>query len=123
MDNQKVFAMPLAKVYPLLVNKAARKGRTEAEVRRVIHWLTGYPPEAIDALLTSGVTYGDFFRDAPCLNPNRRLITGKVCGVRVEAIEDPLMREIRCLDKLVDELAAGKAMEKILRGSVQPDDR
>ena len=117
MDNVKVFAMPLDKVYPLLVNKAVRNGRTEAEVRQLILWLTGYEPDALDALLASSIAYGDFFLGAPRLNPNRSLITGRVCGVRVETIEDPLMREIRYLDKLVDELAGGKSMAKILRGA------
>ena len=111
---EKVYAMPFAKVYPLLVNKAVKKGRTAAEVDQVASWLTGYTPEQI-AAAASGLTYGDFFRQAPALNPARELVTGVVCGVRVEAIEKPLMRDIRRLDKLVDELAKGKPMEKILR--------
>ena len=115
MSNEKVYAMPLSKIYPLLVNKAVRKSRTQAEVDTVIHWLTGYDPAAIAQALNAGVTYGDFFADAPQLNPCRKLITGTVCGVRVETIEEPLMQEIRYLDKLVDELAKGKPMEKILR--------
>ena len=115
MDNEKVYQMPLAKVYPLLVNKAVRKGRTEEEIRTVIGWLTGYTPADMDRLLQEGTTYGDFFTAAPQLNPHRTLITGTVCGIRVENIEEPLLREIRYLDKLVDELAKGKALERILR--------
>ncbi|MEI3348885.1 MAG: DUF2200 domain-containing protein [Dysosmobacter sp.] len=100
---------------PLLVNKAEKKGRTREEVDQVTAWLTGYSTEDIARLEQSDTSYGDFFRSAPAMNPNRILITGKVCGVRVEEIEDPLMREIRYLDKLVDELAKGKSMEQILR--------
>ena len=110
MDNEKVFAMSFAKVYPMLIAKAERKGRTRAEVLEVTSWLTGYTPGQIEALLESDTAYGDFFRKAPALNPNRTLIKGKV-----ELIEDPLMQNIRYLDKLVDELAKGKAMDKILR--------
>ena len=115
MDNEKVFAMSFAKVYPMLIAKAERKGRTRDEVLEVTSWLTGYTPGQIEALLESDTAYGDFFRKAPALNPNRRLIKGSICGVKVELIEDPLMQEIRYLDKLVDELAKGKAMDKILR--------
>ena len=115
MENEKVFAMSFAKVYPMLIAKAERKGRTREEVLEVTAWLTGYTPEEIDVLLASDVSYGDFFRKAPALHPNRFLVKGSICGVRVELIEDPLMQEIRRLDKLVDELAKGKAMEKILR--------
>ena len=115
MENEKVFAMSFAKVYPMLIAKAERKGRTRAEVLDVTAWLTGYTPEEIEAQIASDLTYGDFFRRAPELHPNRRLIKGSVCGIKVELIEDPLMQEIRYLDKLVDELAKGKAMEKILR--------
>ncbi len=115
MTNDKVYSMPLAKVYPLLVAKAERKNRTKEEVDQIIEWLTGYTPDALAAQLENGVTYGDFFTNAPALNPNRKLIKGVVCGIRVENIEEPLMQEIRYLDKLVDELAKGKAMEKILR--------
>lgn len=116
MPRVDVTEMPFAKLYPLLVSKAEKKGRTRAEVDQVTAWLTGYTAEEILQLEQSEVSYGDFFRNAPAMNPNRIRITGKVCGVRVEEIEDPLMREIRYLDKLVDELAKGKAMEKILRG-------
>ncbi len=115
MENEKVFAMPFAKVYGLLVAKAERKGRSKAEVEEIITWLTGYTAQQLDEILESGITYGDFFRQAPSMNPNREKIKGVVCGVRVENVEDPLMREIRYLDKLVDELAKGKEMEKILR--------
>ena len=109
MDNEKVYQMPLAKVYPLLVNKALRKGRTQAEVDEIICWLTGYTQEQLAKLLEQPTSYGDFFRKAPALNPNRKKIIGTVC------IQEPLMQEIRYLDKLIDELAKGKAMEKILR--------
>lgn len=115
MENEKVFAMAFSKVYGLLIAKAERKGRSKAEVDEVTSWLTGYTTQQLDTLADSEITYGDFFRQAPEMNPNREKITGVVCGIRVENIEDPLMREIRYLDKLVDELAKGKAMEKILR--------
>lgn len=115
MSNDKIFEMPFAKVYPLLEAKALRKGRTKKEVETVVLWLTGYDAASIEKMLSDGTTYGAFFTNAPRLHPNRRLITGKVCGVRVEDIEDPLMQEIRYLDKLIDELAKGKPMEKILR--------
>ena len=115
MTNEKVFQMKLKKIYPLLVAKAEKKGRTRSEVDQVACWLTGYSQEELNPLVESGITYGDFFRNAPAPNPNRKLITGSICGVKVETIEDPLMQEIRYLDKLVDELAKGKAMEKVLR--------
>lgn len=115
MPRIDVTQMPFAKLYPLLVNKAGKKGRSREEVDQVTAWLTGYTPQEIAGLEQSQISYGDFFHGAPALNPNRVLITGKVCGVRVEEIEDPLMREIRYLDKLVDELAKGKSMEQILR--------
>lgn len=115
MENEKVFAMSFSKVYGLLIAKAERKGRTRAEVEEVTFWLTGYTVQQIDELMDSEISYGDFFRQAPAMNPNREKITGVVCGVRVEKVENPLMRDIRYLDKLVDELAKGKAMEKILR--------
>lgn len=115
MKNEKVYQMSFAKVYPLLVNKAVRKGREKREVEEVTCWLTGYTGEQLKELAESTVTYGEFFTNAPELNPNRRLIKGSVCGVKVETIEEPLMQEIRYLDKLVDELAKGKPMEKILR--------
>ena len=115
MGNEKIFAMEFAKVYPLLIAKAERKGRTKAEVHEITAWLTGYTPADLDRFLEESVPYGEFFEKAPCLNENRRLIKGSICGVKVETIEDPLMQEIRYLDKLVDELAKGKPMEKILR--------
>lgn len=115
METEKVYAMPFAKIYPMLVAKAVRKGRTQAEVDEIIGWLTGYSAPQIEAAVQNGTLYGDFFRDAPQLNPDRVLIKGSVCGVKLESIEEPLMKEIRYLDKLVDELAKGKAMEKIKR--------
>ena len=115
MSNEKIFAMSFARVYPMLIAKAERKGRTKAEVLELTQWLTGYGAEEIEEMLQSDLSYGDFFRQAPNLNPNRRLIKGSICGIKVELIEDPLMQEIRYLDKLVDELAKGKSMEKILR--------
>lgn len=116
MPHTDVTQMPFAKVYPLLVSKAVKKGRTREEVDQVTAWLTGYSPEELARLEQSDTTYGDFFRNAPAMNPARALITGKVCGVQVETIQDPLMQEMRRLDKLVDELAKGRPMEKILRG-------
>ena len=115
MTNEKVFAMSFAKVYPMLIAKAERKGRSRDEVLAVTAWLTGYPNEQLEELLVSEISYGDFFRNAPSLNPARKRIKGSVCGVKVETIEEPLMQEIRYLDKLVDELAKGKPMEKIMR--------
>ena len=115
MENSKVFAMKFSKIYPLLVQKAERKNRTKEEVDTIIGWLTGYDDEGIRGQLEKDVDYGTFFDQAPAMNPHCGLIKGVVCGVRVENIEDPLMQKIRYLDKLVDELAKGKAMEKILR--------
>ncbi len=115
MPHTDVMQMPFAKLYPLLVNKAEKKGRIRQEVDQVTTWLTGYSAEDIARLEQSSISYGDFFRNAPAMHPNRTLITGRICGVRVEEIEDPLMREIRYLDKLVDELARGKSIEQILR--------
>ena len=121
MPRIDVTEMAFAKLYSLLVAKAEKKGRTREEVDQVTAWLTGYTPEELARLEQSDVSYGDFFRSAPAMNPNRTLITGKICGVRVEEIADPLMRDIRYLDKLVDEFAKGKAVEKILRKQM-PDD-
>lgn len=115
MNYDKVYAMSFTKIYPLLVNKAVKKGRTKAEVDEIIQWLTGYSQKDLNEILEKTVTYADFFLCAPELNANRKLIRGTVCGIRVEEIQEPLMREIRYLDKLVDELAKGKEMEKILR--------
>jgi hypothetical protein len=112
---QRVFAMPFANVYPAYVRKAEAKGRTQSEVDEIIRWLTGYTQKAFEAQLAKQSTVEEFFAKAPTLNPNRGLITGVVCGVRVEAIEDPQIQTVRYLDKLIDELAKGKAMEKILR--------
>ena len=107
--------MDFAKVYPLLVNKVVRKGRTKEEADEVILWLTGYSQKQIDQMAESGICYRDFFLNAPAMNPNRSKITGVVCGIRVENIEDPLMREVRYLDKLIDEVAKGKTLDKVLR--------
>jgi hypothetical protein len=107
--------MAVAAVYPMYVQKAERKGRTKAEVDEIIRWLTGHSQKSLDTELEKRTNFREFFATAPKLNPSRSLITGVVCGVRVENIEDPLMRELRYLDKLVDELAKGKAMAKILR--------
>lgn len=115
MTNEKVYAMQFATVYPLLINKAVRKGRTRAEVERATSWLTGYTSEQLDSLLNSTITYREFFERAPAMNPQRTLITGSICGIRIGNIEEPLMQEIRRLDKLVDDLAKGKPMEKVLR--------
>lgn len=115
MTNEKIYSMSFAKLYPMLIAKAEKKGHTRAEVDEITCWLTGYSKENLNKLLENDITYGDFFLQAPELNPNRKLIKGVVCGVRVEDIEEPLMQEIRYLDKLVDELAKGKALEKILR--------
>ena len=111
MPRQSVFDMTFSSVYPLLVAKAERKGRTGQEVDEIIEWLTGYGPGQWDR----DATYREFFDNAPRMNPNAELIRGVVCGIRVEEITDPLMQKIRWLDKLVDELARGKKMEKILR--------
>ena len=111
MTRQSVFDMKVSKIYPLLVAKAEKKGRTQAEVDEIICWLTGYDMSAVDL----DMTYGEFFDHAPCYNPRVELIAGSICGVRVETIEDPLMKRIRQLDKLVDELAKGKPMERIKR--------
>jgi len=115
MGNEKIFNMAFSRVYPLLLAKAERKGRSREEVHEITTWLTGYSAEQLDHFLNADLSYGDFFRQAPQLNENRRLIKGSVCGVKVELIDDPLMQEIRYLDKLVDELAKGKALDKILR--------
>ena len=115
MGNEKIFAMAFSKVYPMLIAKAERKGRSREDVYEVTSWLTGYTVSELEELLASSISYGEFFEKAPCLNEKRRLITGSVCGVKLAEIEDPLMLEIRYLDKMVDELAKGKPMEKILR--------
>ena len=111
----RIFTTSVASVYPHYVAKVERKGRTKAELDEVIAWLTGFDQQQLDAHLEAGTTFADFFADAR-LNPDTALITGVVCGVRVEDVEDPLMQKIRWLDKLVDELARGKAVQKVLRG-------
>jgi hypothetical protein len=115
MPGHRIFATPFAAVYPMYVEKAKRKGRTKQEVDDVICWLTGYDPAGLARQIEQKTDFETFFAQAPALNPNRSLVKGVVCGVRVEDVEDPLMQRIRQLDKLVDELAKGRAMEKILR--------
>jgi len=115
MAGHRIFSVSVASVYPHYITKAEKKGRTKAEVDEIFRWLTGHDQASLEAELANKTTFEDFFANAPELNPNRALITGVVCGIRVETIEDPLMRELRYLDKLVDELAKGKKMEKILR--------
>jgi hypothetical protein len=117
MAGHRIFTVPVADVYPHYVTKAEKKGRTKAEVDRIIAWLTGYSEVDLERILADGTDFETFFASAPAKNPNRRLITGSVCGVKLAEIEDPLMKEIRYLDKLIDELAKGKAMEKILRSA------
>ena len=111
----RIYAMPFAKVYPFLIAKAEKKGRTKDEVHAIIHWLTGYDEPALQRQIDKKVDFETFFARAPRINPNVSKITGVICGYRVEEIEDRLMQQIRYLDKLVDELAKGKAMDKILR--------
>jgi hypothetical protein len=111
----RIFSTPFAKVYPLYVKKAEAKGRTKAEVDQVICWLTGYTPAQLQQQVDDAVDFATFYEQSPAFNPNASLIKGVVCGIRVETIEDPLMQKLRYLDKLVDELAKGKAMDKILR--------
>lgn len=115
MTKHRIYTIPFASVYPLYIEKAVKKGRTKDEVDEIIRWLTGHSQAGLEAELAKGTDLETFFASAPHLNPARSLITGVICGMRVEAIEDPIMREIRYLDKLIDELARGKAMEKILR--------
>jgi hypothetical protein len=116
MAGHRIYTTSFASVYPLYVAKAEKKRRTQAEVDEIIRWLTGYDQAGLEAELAARTDFESFFANAPRLNPNRDLITGSVCGVRVEAVEEPLMREIRYLDKLIDELAKGRPMAKILRG-------
>jgi hypothetical protein len=115
MPAHRIFAIPVAKVYPMYVQKAERKNRTRAEVDQIVRWLTGYSQAQFEKQIAQQVDFETFFAQAPAFNPKSTLITGVVCGIRVENIEDPLMQKIRYLDKLVDELARGKAMEKVLR--------
>lgn len=114
-SNQRVYAMSFSSVYPHYIAKAEKKGRTKEEVDEIICWLTGYSQKGLEKELEKQTNFENFFAQAPKLNPSRKLITGVICGVRIEEIEDPLMREVRYLDKLIDELAKGKTMEKILR--------
>jgi hypothetical protein len=115
MKPEKVFAIKFAKLYPMYLKKAETKGRTRAEVEQVFHWLTGYDAAGLQRQMDRDVDLQAFFAQAPAMNPDRALIKGVVCGVRVEDVPDPLMRDIRYVDKLIDELAKGKAMDKILR--------
>jgi hypothetical protein len=115
MTNERLFKMAFSKVYPMYVQKAERKGRTKEEVDIIISWLTGYDEHALKKQIEKEVDFEKFFDEAPQINPNTHKITGVVCGIRVEHIEAPLMQKIRWLDKLIDELAKGKPMEKILR--------
>ena len=115
MTKHRIYTMSVARVYPLYVAKAQRKGRTKAEVDEIIRWLTGHSQKTLEKELSKNTSFEDFFAQAPKMNASRSLITGVVCGIRVENIEEPVMREIRYLDKLIDELAKGKSMEKILR--------
>lgn len=117
MTKHRIYSMSFARIYPLYIEKAEKKGRTKEEVDEIIRWLTGYNQTGLEAQIEKDVSLETFFAEAPKLNPARKLITGVICGVRVEEIREPLMQEIRYLDKLIDELAKGKAMEKILRES------
>ena len=115
MDNSRIYKMSFAGVYPHYINKAEKKGRTKAELDEIIFWLTGYNKESLQKVIDNKTDFETFFADAPQLNPNVSKITGVICGYRVEEIEDPLVQKVRYLDKLVDELAKGKAMDKIFR--------
>ena len=115
MDKEKIFKMPFASVYPMYIQKAEKKGRTKEEVDEIIFWLTGYDEQALRQQIDSSHDFETFFNQAPQINPNVSKITGVICGYRVEEIENPLMQKIRYLDKLIDELAKGKALDKILR--------
>ena len=115
MAKHRIFTTSFASVYPLYVAKAEKKGRTKAEVDEVVRWLTGYSQKKLEAQIEKRADFETLFAEAPALNPSRTLIKGVICGVRIEDIEEPTMREIRYLDKLIDELAKGKSMEKILR--------
>ena len=115
MTKHSIYTMSFASVYPHYVAKAEKKGKTKKEVDEIIKWLTGYTQRELNAVLKKGTDFETFFKEAPKMNPKRKLITGVVCGIRVEDIKEKTMREIRYLDKLIDELAKGRAMEKILR--------
>uniref|UniRef100_UPI00404A9546 DUF2200 domain-containing protein n=1 Tax=Fulvivirga sp. TaxID=1931237 RepID=UPI00404A9546 len=114
-NNERVFKMSFAGVYPHYIAKAEKKGRTQEEVHEIIYWLTGYDDAALQSIISNKTNFETFFKEAPRINPNVSKITGVICGYRVEEIEDKLMQQIRYLDKLIDELAKGKSMEKILR--------
>ena len=116
MDNNRIYRLLFSSVYPLYIQKAEKKGRTKVEVDGIIFWLTGYDAKAMQKQIERKTDFETFFAEAPALNPNAVKITGVICGYRVEAIEDKLIQKIRYLDKLIDELAKGRAMEKILRG-------
>lgn len=118
MTENRVYKMSFAKVYPLYVSKAEKKGRTKSEVDEIIRWLTGYSQEQLEEQIKKETDFETFFQEAPLLNPSRAFIKGVICGIRVEDIQEPLMREIRYLDKLIDELAKGKSMNKILRENI-----
>ncbi|WP_448137772.1 DUF2200 domain-containing protein [Sphingobacterium siyangense] len=115
MDNTRIYRMSFAGVYPLYLQKAERKGRTKEEVDEIIFWLTGYNPVSLQQTIDDKIDFEHFFKQAPCLNPNVSKISGVICGYRIEDIGDPLVQKVRYLDKLIDELAKGRSMEKILR--------
>ncbi|APU96651.1 MULTISPECIES: DUF2200 domain-containing protein [Sphingobacterium] len=115
MDNTRIYRMSFAGVYPLYIQKAERKGRTKEEVDEIIFWLTGYNPISLQQTIDDKIDFEHFFKEAPCLNPNVSKISGVICGYRIEDIEDQLVQKVRYLDKLIDELAKGRSMEKILR--------
>ena len=118
MTKHRVYTVPFASIYPLYIQKTEKKNRTKAEVDEIIHWLTGYGQQELAVVLENQTDLETFYRDAPQMNPARNLITGVICGVRLEDIAEPTMREIRYLDKLIDELAKGKAMKNILRKTI-----
>ncbi len=122
MKNPNVFAMPFSSIYPLYIKKAEKKGRTKEEVDKIIFWLTGYDNNSLRRQIADAVDLKTFFEQVPCMNPNASLIKGVICGYRVEDMEDELMQKIRYLDKLIDELAKGRAMEKILRKPILSSD-
>lgn len=115
MIKHRIYTTPFAAIYPHYIAKAERKGRTSDEVHEIIQWLTGYDQKLLNRVIENGTDFETFFNQAPAMNPLRKSITGVICGIRVEDIEDPIMQEVRYLDKLIDELARGKSMEKILR--------
>lgn len=115
MTEHRIYTIPFATIYPLYIAKAEKKGRTKQEVDEIIRWLTGYSQKSFESALEKRIDLKTFYSNAPRMNPSRSLITGLICGIRVEEIEEPIMREIRYLDKLIDELAKGKTMERILR--------